>query len=213
MYPNKKAIRDFRNTKARINVAKTLCNKCKFEWNKPVAINYLCLVEEVFNININVIELQNIPILGGNVNLFNCLLYRSENRKTATHYLLFDNEKGHFHSITNIKAFLAVRSFCNTCLKGFCKLSTSETHTCDTTIVKKKVVDKKTEFKMIKEMSHYLKRGFTKGSTEEINETKEKYRKQITNPRYIIYDFETDTHTNIHKPNHVEVDVLQIDEK
>ena len=65
---------------------------------------------------------------------------------------------------------------------------------------------------MIKEMSHYLKRGFTKGSKEEINETNEKYRKQITNPRYIIYDFETDTHTNIHKPNHVEVDVLQIDE-
>ena len=65
---------------------------------------------------------------------------------------------------------------------------------------------------MIKEMSHYLKRGFTKGSTEEINETNEKYGKQITNPRYIIYDFETDTHTNIHKPNHVEVDVLQIDE-
>ena len=39
MYPNNKAIRDFRNTKARINPAKTLCNKCKFEWNKPVAIN------------------------------------------------------------------------------------------------------------------------------------------------------------------------------
>ena len=29
----------------------------------------------------------------------------------------------------------------------------------------------------------------------------------ITYPRYIIYDFETDTSTDIHKPNHVEVDV------
>ena len=65
---------------------------------------------------------------------------------------------------------------------------------------------------MIKELSHCLRRGFTKGSIEEISETKEKHRKQITNPRYIIYDFETDTHTNIHKPNHVEVDILQIDE-
>ena len=177
MYPNNKAIRDFRNTKARINVAKTLCNKCKFEWNKPVAINYLCLVEETSNININVIELQNIPILGGNVNLFNCLLYKSENRNTTTHHLLLGNEKEHFHSITDIRAFLAVRSFCNTCLKGFCVSSTSEKHTCDTTIVKKKVVDKKTEFKMIKEMSHYLKRGFIKGSMEEINEINEKYKK------------------------------------
>jgi hypothetical protein len=31
-------------------------------------------------------------------------------------------------------------------------------------------------------------------------------------PKIITYDFETDTHTNIHKPNHVEVDILQIDE-
>ena len=31
-------------------------------------------------------------------------------------------------------------------------------------------------------------------------------------PRYIVYDFETDTHTGIHKPNHVGVDVLLVDE-
>jgi DNA polymerase III epsilon subunit-like protein len=39
-----------------------------------------------------------------------------------------------------------------------------------------------------------------------------KLNQNILNPKYIIYDFETDTHTDIHKPNHVEVDVLEIDE-
>ena len=34
----------------------------------------------------------------------------------------------------------------------------------------------------------------------------------ITYPKYIIYDFETDTSTDIHKPNHVEIDILQMDE-
>jgi predicted RNA-binding protein with RPS1 domain len=34
----------------------------------------------------------------------------------------------------------------------------------------------------------------------------------ILHPKIITYDFETDTHTNIHIPNHVEVDILQIDE-
>jgi hypothetical protein len=49
-----------------------------------------------------------------------------------------------------------------------------------------------------------------------IESTKLKIKKEVTSKilyqKYIIYDFETDTHTDIHKPNHVEVDVLQIDE-
>ena len=28
-----------------------------------------------------------------------------------------------------------------------------------------------------------------------------------------MFDFETDTHTDIHKPNHVEIDVLEVDEE
>ena len=42
---------------------------------------------------------------------------------------------------------------------------------------------------------------------------KEKVIDKILHPRYIIYDFETDTHTGVHKPNHVEVDILKIDEQ
>ena len=40
------------------------------------------------------------------------------------------------------------------------------------------------------------------GLTGEFNERK-----------FIIYDFETDTNTDIHIPNHVEVDCLRIDEE
>ena len=74
---------------------------------------------------------------------------------------------------------------------------------------------------MVKELSHYLTQNYTKGSREEIAtklETIEDSAKhvgimnKILRPTYIIYDFETDTHTDIHKPNHVEVDILQVDE-
>ena len=63
---------------------------------------------------------------------------------------------------------------------------------------------------MLKDVSHYLTRKFTKGSSEEI--ALGKNVDNIKHPRYIIYDFETDTHTDIHKPNHVEIDVLEVDE-
>ena len=35
----------------------------------------------------------------------------------------------------------------------------------------------------------------------------------IQHPKYIIFDFETDTHTNTHRANHVEVDVIKIGEQ
>ena len=72
---------------------------------------------------------------------------------------------------------------------------------------------------MLKELGHFLRRDFTKGSEGEIKdkeqrlEKPEKAIKNILEPTYIIYDFETDTHTDIHIPNHVEVDIIKIDEK
>ena len=33
---------------------------------------------------------------------------------------------------------------------------------------------------------------------------------EINNPTYIVYDVETDTHTNVHKPNPCEVTVLKL---
>ncbi len=44
-----------------------------------------------------------------------------------------------------------------------------------------------------------------------ITQKNQKVKDIIKNPKY-IYDFETDTSTDIHKPNHVEIDILKIDE-
>ena len=72
---------------------------------------------------------------------------------------------------------------------------------------------------MLKELGHFLRRDFTKGSEGEIKdkvlrlEKPEKAIKNILEPTYIIYDFETDTHTDIHIPNHVEVDIIKIDDE
>jgi hypothetical protein len=119
MNPTNRTIRDNRNQKARDKVAMSICNKSKLQWDTPVRLDSIIFVEKTYNININVIELQNLPILGGNVNIFNSLLYKSDNRDTITHYLLYDSEKVHYNAITDIKAFLGVRCFCNKCLKGF----------------------------------------------------------------------------------------------
>jgi hypothetical protein len=68
---------------------------------------------------------------------------------------------------------------------------------------------------MLNELSHYLKKSYTKGSSVEIANAQESENENrveiITYPKYIIYDFETDTSTDIHKPNHVEIDILKID--
>ena len=93
---------------------------------------------------------------------------------------------------------------------------------------------------MVNELAHYLRTGFTKGGAEEIafrtknvksEETILKIKNEILYQRYIIFDIETDTSSDrilrnnfdedksesssleIHSPNHLEYDVLQIDEE
>ena len=72
-----------------------------------------------------------------------------------------------------------------------------------------------------KDLAHYLKSSFCKGSIEELNDKLEKitngsYKDDIISrhrhPRYIPFDFECDTSTGTHVPNHVEVDILRIDD-
>ena len=50
---------------------------------------------------------------------------------------------------------------------------------------------------IVKDVSHYLKAEFCKGSKAEIA-LKPKSIDRIKHPTYIIYDFETDTHTHSH---------------
>ena len=123
---------------------------------------------------------------------------------------MYDENNQHYNCITDISAFLGVREFCFNCLKGFHHKATFECHECAKSI-KKKTTNPKHQGKMLKELGHFLRRDFTKGSEGEIKdkvlrlEKPEKAIKNILEPTYIIYDFETDTHTDIHIPNHVEV--------
>ena len=206
-----KQIKDSRNTNLRMRIAKEICNKSKCTWDNEVSFLQIPLVEETYNCNIYVIDENNIPMLGTTISLLlNCLMYKSDNKNTQHYFLLYNENQKHYNCITDIKKFMGVREFCYKCLTGFTHKDKYENHHCDTTIIKKKTNDKRHEGKMLKDISHYLTRKFTKGSSEEL--ALGKNVDHIKHPRYIIYDFETDTHTDIHKPNHVEIDILEIDE-
>jgi len=71
---------------------------------------------------------------------------------------------------------------------------------------------------IIKDIAHHLKAEFCKGIKHKLvarltNTTSEERAAHIrdlhNNPRYVIYDLETDTHTLTHKPNHCEVEILK----
>ena len=93
------------------------------------------------------IDLNNPPMLGGNVSLWDNLLYKSEFKNTDCHYLILDEENQHYHSINNIKGFLACEEFCPKCMKGFYKKEGYEQHECETGYTKKVIVDKRNEEK------------------------------------------------------------------
>jgi len=229
VHKNIKNIRDSRNTVARERFAKELCNKCKLPWDRKVDFLQIPLVEEALDCNIFIMDIDNIPILNSKINVWHALMYKAENRNKEQFWLLYGGN--HYDAITNIKGFLAVDYFCCKCLQCFKHKETYDNHECGETKKKKKnnkqsVTDK--------DLAHYLKSGFCKGSKEElehkITELKDhiaKSRKDFYNEdwmikclidehdteQYIVYDFETDTHTLTHKPNHVEIDIIKIEPK
>ena len=218
---NKKSrgLRDERNKKLKERVARDLCTKCKLPWDTPVSFLDLPLVEQTFNCNIYVIDLNNVPILGAKIDIWNTIMYKAPNKNKDHHWLLFDND--HYHLITNISGFLAVNHFCNKCFQCFERKTTYEKHECCSECEKPKRKINRNDHRTDKDLPHFLKSKFCNGSKEELNDKlqdKEDESKieEITynhnHPRYISFDYETDTHTLTHVPNHVEVDVLQIDE-
>ena len=115
--------------KIRYELAKELCELCGMEWDKPVSFDEIHTVEEALNVNIMIFDIDNLPVLKTTSNIYRSLMYKNNEVKSTTqYYLLFDNN--HYHSINNIKAFLAVRHFCPCCLKGFQHLKDFEKHQC-----------------------------------------------------------------------------------
>jgi hypothetical protein len=182
------------------------------------------------------IDMGNIPILGSKIDVYNALMYNSEARRQEHYWLLFDNS--HYHAITNIKGFLSVEYFCSNCLKCFWRKAQFDEHDCravasdcvtgDCEDAGRKKVRFNGNRRNNKELAHYLYPKVCKGSKEELQLKLNVARDRESNSengsfdeeaitdnhnreRYIIYDFETDTSTSIHRPNHVEVDVLGVD--
>ena len=149
------------------------------------------------------------------MNIYESLVYRStydENYNQC--WLLLDGN--HYNVITNIKGLVASDDFCQKCFFCFGRNKTSfDKHECNS------VLDKphKTNNRICKDAAHYLQSKFCKGSKEELesrmNSNKNvnmipKIIETVNNPRYIVYDFETDTHTNIHKPNLCIASVIKV---
>ena len=223
--------------KIRATLAKELCTQCGFEWDKVVSFEDIHTVERKLQIRILILDMEQIPILKTTSSIYNSLMYMSKNHKfTETYWLLHDVD--HYHSINNIKGFLAIEYFCSECLHGFHIKQTFERHSCgetdNTGSKRRKIVQNKSK-RIGKDLAHYLHKEAMKGGQDEVEKKLQQeldklkenddsdcdndmyienrraaYTNQVEQHRYVIYDFEADVHTLTHKPNHVEADVLQV---
>ena len=172
MNPNNKMVKDSRYPNTRIRLGSEICKKCNCEWDKVVPIfPHINIVEHIYNCNIYVINLNNIPILGSSVSLLHsdCLMYKSDNKNKEHYFLLYDEDAQHYHCITDIKKFLGVREFCYNCMKGFTSKTAYANHECGEG-EKKKKTNYKTADKVLKDLAHYLTPNFVKGSEGEIED-------------------------------------------
>ena len=223
--------------KIRTTLAMDLCDNCELEWNKPVSFDEIPIVESKLQCNIMILDIDNIPILKTTSNIYNTLMYKNSNIKTCNQFWLL-HDTDHYHSINNIKGFLAIEYFCPHCLQGFHHKKAYDNHVCEECedgIFNNKKKKQIKSSKIGKEMSHYLHHQEMKGGKQEIDKKIQKFMEKnenldftsedgqallkqvkqgfantIEHPTYIIYDFEADVKSLTHKPNHVDVDVLTI---
>ena len=204
----------------RTELAKVLCSKCEMNWDDAVSVDAFSKIEHDLNCNLYLLNVDNLPILNTTATLFQSLLYKSEYNENYKQCWLLLNDN-HYDVITKTTGFLACSHFCQKCCSCFNRKDTFEKHHAKCGKEEAFIAGKCTKGTFHKDAGHYLKRGICKGSKDEIVEKYEKSKNQTTkvlnkiteqmnNPRYIVYDFETDTSTNIHKPNLCEVSVLKV---
>ena len=174
MNPDNNTIKRSDRPKTRIKIASDICKKCKMEWDKPVPFTpNISIVEHIYQCNIYIIDLYNIPVIGSVVDLLssNSLMYMTENRGNEHYFLLYDSKEEHYHAITDIKKFLGLNSkcceFCYNCMKSYTKKTNDDNHNCGCN-VKKKKINYKNNSKILRDMPHFLKKTYTKGSQGEI---------------------------------------------
>jgi hypothetical protein len=142
MNPKDKDIRKKGRTTYRFRIASELARKCKLNMDMKMTISLptIGIVEQALDINIYVISLSNIPILGSSINIWDILLYKSDDRGKEKYFLLYDDIAEHFDAITNIKAFMACDHFCFKCFKTFTDHDAFDNHECGVCVSKPKSV-------------------------------------------------------------------------
>ena len=197
--PNYKKIKERDSTRGKI--AKQLCQSCCMNWDEQVGIDQIPIVEAILKCNIYVIDIDNLPMMATTLTIYESLLYKARYTENYTQcWLLFDNN--HYNVITNPKGFLCIDYFCPKCCGCFHHKNAFESHTCSESTEDKHSKDARDK-KFYKDAAHFLHADICKGSKEEVDSKNGKLKiiDKIEHPTYIIYDFETDTHSNIHKTN------------
>ena len=85
------------------------------------------------------------------------------------YWLLHDNN--HYHSINNIKGFLAVDYFCPHCFQGFTNKKAFDNHKCEQCeegVCNKKKKKQVKSSRIGKDIAHYLNRQDMKGGKDEV---------------------------------------------
>ena len=136
---------------------------------------------------------------------------------TQCWFLLNDN---HYDVISIAKGFLACKYFSDKCCSCCTHGDAFEKHSCAQEVneeIKERV--RCETGPLCKDAGHFIKRAICEESDDEIafklfkckdksQYMKEQIIKETENPRYVVYDFETDTSTNIHRPSLCEVCVF-----
>ncbi len=80
IYSNHARVKEIRmGRKIRTNLAKELCEKCGFEWDKQISIEDIPIIEGILEINISVLDIDNLPVLNSTTNIYNSLMYKKYN--------------------------------------------------------------------------------------------------------------------------------------
>ena len=221
----------------RTTLAMELCSHCGLEWNKPVSFDEIPKIEKKLDARILILDMEKVPMLNSTIGIYETLMYKNDEIKSKQQFWLLHDDD-HYHAINNIKGFLAIEYFCSECLHGFHNKKAFEKHECcqECCLSNRKQKQIKSS-KIGKDLTHYLHQQSMKGGKDEVEQKlkleldklKEEgsaegqepefidlrrsiHTNAVEKHRYVIYDFEADVHTLTHMPNHVEADVLQVDE-
>ena len=96
---------------AQEKAAKYLCDQTPYVWGECVAVDAIPNIEQFLNVSINILDLDNLPLLNTTGYIHESMVYKAAYDKgKLTCWLLFGSDR--YDPITNIKAFLADRYFC-----------------------------------------------------------------------------------------------------